>query len=174
MNWDAIGAVGEILGALAVVLSVIYLAVQIRRQTDQSRLAASRELAAGWSSNFDHLIEDKEIAELYLKGAADFESLPNADRIRCAALFMKMVRVTEQQYLHTKKGNIDPLFFESSDRSLIEWLRLPGAQQWWERHRPFFSDEFRAFLDTRVSNAKSQGYESSYKNENDNSNENQT
>ena len=31
MNWDAIGAVGEIVGALAVVISVIYLAVQIRQ-----------------------------------------------------------------------------------------------------------------------------------------------
>ena len=30
MNWDAIGAIGEILGAIAVVATLFYLAVQIR------------------------------------------------------------------------------------------------------------------------------------------------
>lgn len=45
MNWDAIAAVGEIMGALAVVVSVAYLAVQIRKQTAESRLTAARELS---------------------------------------------------------------------------------------------------------------------------------
>ncbi len=43
MNWDALGAIGEIVGATAVVISVIYLAVQIRKQTVESRLSATRD-----------------------------------------------------------------------------------------------------------------------------------
>ena len=46
MNWEAIGAVGEILGAIAVVLTLGYLAVQIRHAknatADQNRLERSR------------------------------------------------------------------------------------------------------------------------------------
>ena len=45
MNWEAIGATGEILGALAVVLTLIYLAVQVRHARDatmdQNRLTRS-------------------------------------------------------------------------------------------------------------------------------------
>ena len=41
MNWDAIGAVGEIIGAIAVVASLIYLAIQVR----QSRASSEREAA---------------------------------------------------------------------------------------------------------------------------------
>ena len=37
MNWEAIGAVGEILGAIAVLLSLAYLAVQIRQNTASVR-----------------------------------------------------------------------------------------------------------------------------------------
>jgi hypothetical protein len=37
MNWDAIGAVGEILGAIAVFVSLLYLAIQIRSTTNQSK-----------------------------------------------------------------------------------------------------------------------------------------
>ncbi len=45
MIWDALGAAGEIVGALAVVVSVVYLAVQIGKQTAESRMAATRELS---------------------------------------------------------------------------------------------------------------------------------
>ena len=42
MNWEAIGAVGELLGAAAVVFTLGYLAVQVRHAktatADQSRL----------------------------------------------------------------------------------------------------------------------------------------
>ena len=40
MNWDAIGAIGNIIGAFAVVVSLIYLAIQIRTQNKQSKLSA--------------------------------------------------------------------------------------------------------------------------------------
>jgi flagellar biogenesis protein FliO len=33
MNWEMISAVGQMLGAIGVIISIIYLAVQIRNQT---------------------------------------------------------------------------------------------------------------------------------------------
>jgi Zn-dependent membrane protease YugP len=44
MNWDAIGAIGEIIGAVAVVFSLIYLATQIRISNRASRQAAEQNL----------------------------------------------------------------------------------------------------------------------------------
>ncbi len=48
MNWEAIGAVGEIFGALAVVVSLVYLATQIRSQNRESRIAASHEITTAF------------------------------------------------------------------------------------------------------------------------------
>ena len=45
MNWDALGAISEALGAVVVVASVWYLAIQIRRQTEEASMTATRELA---------------------------------------------------------------------------------------------------------------------------------
>jgi len=45
MNWDAIGALSESVGAIVVVITLLYLATQIRAQTKESRLTATRELA---------------------------------------------------------------------------------------------------------------------------------
>ena len=47
-NWDAIGAVGEIIGALAVVISLLYLATQIKSQNRESRVAAMHDISVGF------------------------------------------------------------------------------------------------------------------------------
>ncbi len=49
MIWDAIGAVGEIVGAAGVIISLIYLAVQIKNQNIQSQLTAENEMTSQWN-----------------------------------------------------------------------------------------------------------------------------
>ncbi len=48
MNWEAISAIGEIVGALAVVITLVYLAIQIREQNRESRAAAIDSLSQQW------------------------------------------------------------------------------------------------------------------------------
>ncbi|MGR8949053.1 MAG: hypothetical protein ACU84Q_13480 [Gammaproteobacteria bacterium] len=163
MTWDSIGALGEIIGASAVVISVVYLAVQIRRQTDQARLTASRELADSWNQSIGQPLQDENYAALYLRAARDYESMPSLDRMRITSHFFQMMRTTEQQQLHVKLGHLDPSFFESSDRAFMEWLRLPGVQQWWVLNREHFSDEFAQNVDGRIIQAKAKGYSSTFK-----------
>ena len=49
MNWDAIGAIGEIIGAIAVVATLGYLAVQIRQNSTQARLSSVQASWERWS-----------------------------------------------------------------------------------------------------------------------------
>jgi hypothetical protein len=48
MNWEALGAIGEIVGAVAVIVTLRYLAVQIRGGCELERLASSWRLADGF------------------------------------------------------------------------------------------------------------------------------
>ena len=165
MNWDMAGAVGEIIGAGAVVISVIYLSVQIKRQTDQARLAASRELATSWNGRLDRCIDDKEFADLFLESATNYSSLKNNERLRISSYYLQLIREMEQQYLHIKKGNIDPSFFESAERTFLGLLTLPGFQDWWSTHSEGFSDHFQGVVNERIAAANLRGYDSSYKRE---------
>lgn len=45
INWIAVSAIADVVGVVGVVLSVVYLAQQIRKQTAEARLTATRELA---------------------------------------------------------------------------------------------------------------------------------
>ena len=49
MNWEMISAVGQVLGAIGVIISIVYLAAQIRNQNKESQRAADE--------CFDHALE---------------------------------------------------------------------------------------------------------------------
>ena len=74
MNWDAIGAVAELVGAIGVVASLGYLAVQIRQSTEQSRLNTSAIEASAFQQLDHHtsfnlkLIDDPGLLKTLLAG----------------------------------------------------------------------------------------------------------
>lgn len=163
MNWDAIGAVGEMIGAAAVVISVIYLATQIRKQTQEGRLAATRELASQTQGLIDHMIARPKLAANYLKAVQRFDELPNEERFWASMYFMRMFRVMEQQLLHSNHSSIEHEYFESVEKTIEEMLSLPGVQQWWNKNDYMFSSLMRDYVKPRLVKAKEKGYESTFK-----------
>ena len=153
MNWEIAATIAEGIGAAAVVISVAYLASQIHRQTEQSRLAATREIAPQWNDILDFVIKDETIADVYLRGVQDYESLPNLERLRVAFIFQSPMRLLEQQILHIEKDHIEPVIFESMHKSLDEWLTFPGTQQWWDVSKHLFGEGLRSKVNNVMAEA---------------------
>lgn len=78
MNWEAIGAAGEVLGALGVILSLIYLSIQVKSNTKQLRFTASQEIAASLDRGYDPIYSEP-IAKIWQKGHADLKSISEAE-----------------------------------------------------------------------------------------------
>ncbi len=104
MNWDAIGAIGEFVGGLAVVLSLVYVAFQVRqnsRQIDQNsrQLEASMYYASGegfnkWQSL---LVQDEAVAALWQRGITG-ESLTPVDKLRFRSMAMMLFTTLENSF----------------------------------------------------------------------------
>jgi hypothetical protein len=69
VHWEAVGAFGEIIGAAAVVLSLVYLAVQVRQNTGALRAAAAAEAVAAIREFNGRIIDDPEINEIFVKAS---------------------------------------------------------------------------------------------------------
>jgi len=93
MNWDAIGAIGELLGALVVLVTLIYLAVQVRHSRDlleDNKKIATSQAAADLMSRFESInltvARDPELASLMLKLTDSASSLTPVETTRANAL----------------------------------------------------------------------------------------
>ncbi len=89
MNWDAIGAIAELLGAVGVIASLVYLAGQIRQSREQMALN-SRTMQASTQQDISENINgivmrataDSENTRAIALGSADFEQLNEGDAFR--------------------------------------------------------------------------------------------
>ena len=86
MNWDAIGAVGEILGAMAVVVSLISVAIQIRQNTNETKMQRTQSLIQANSDVNSQMANNKEPADLFLAAVLDYRDLSGSEQMRFGAL----------------------------------------------------------------------------------------
>ena len=114
MNWDAIGAIGEVLGATAVILTLVYLALQIRKSTLESQMAATRELAIELHKAMGACTADPVTTEIYLVGVREPSKLKYRDRYKFNMLCYRIFAILEQQYFHSRENTIHKKYFESS------------------------------------------------------------
>ncbi|MGR8949150.1 MAG: hypothetical protein ACU84Q_13965 [Gammaproteobacteria bacterium] len=162
MNLDQIANLAETFGAVGVIVSVIYLAIQIRKQTEEARLSATRQLAAQFQDCLKSVGVDENLSEAWLKGVKDYESLPDVERFRVAVMFHDLFRSAEQQYFHTKTGNIEGLYLDSMDNYFTELLSFPGVRSWWELSKHSFEDNFQAHIETVMDKAKTKAFTSTF------------
>jgi hypothetical protein len=104
VNWEAISAIGQIVGALAVVISLIYLAREIRRNARAERLASTDSLNR-W---LGELVAHPHVRELYYRGVHDFESLKGADIVGFSMLMDQLFYIQQELYYQRLEGHLDP------------------------------------------------------------------
>ena len=149
VNWDAIGAVGEIVGAAAVVLSLVYLAVQIRLQNRESRASTIMHLTEQWNSSTLAIAQNAELAKIWTAGLRG-ETLPEDERARFFGVCSSVLQVSEGLYLQQIDGRLDPRIWQGVDARLSNLLATRGFQAFWLVREPWFSKEFSDFVADRI------------------------
>lgn len=147
MNWDAIGAISETVGALAVVISLIYLARQIRHSTAAERSSAEQEIA-GRLTNLFMGAGASELGYIFHVGMKDFSSLEPAEQSKFIFFSGAWFRTIELAHMQFKKGNLDDKIWEGYENYLRMTLNSDTIQKYWKDRRVMFNPEFRDFVDS--------------------------
>lgn len=132
MNWEALGAIGEILGAAAVVVTLAYLAVQMRQNTRQLRIESHRALY----SDYRQMVHDLRagLEAQWPSISAAFHDWPSASP-RCQAMAHLFLAELFLHLLSARKmyeeGSIDLAAYMPFEDFNVGLLAYPGAQHWW-------------------------------------------
>ena len=70
MNWDAIAAVGELLGAFGVIATLMYLAVQIRQSSKVELAKSEREIMDSWNQVMTVWWGNPQVSDVAIRGLA--------------------------------------------------------------------------------------------------------
>ena len=156
MNWDAIGAVGEIIGPIAVVVSLMYLAVQIRTSSKLAKAQMFQSAVAEQSRVADGVTNDPENFEVWLKMYGD-EKLTTPEYARASFILSRVMQAMLAIQIGYDNGQISKEFFLDAKAQTAELLAgkaRPLARRYLERNHPnlknsqIFSDIMEPETDT--------------------------
>ena len=150
-----LGNYGEFVGAIAVVVTLAYLAVQIRQNTasmNESRRMAITQSQIDWTSMFNSsmmtMSDSAYFPEIWIKAHKDFASLTEDERVRLEFNMTAMLARLDALHLQYQNGFLDDETFEATFKSSVKrfapvWKSL-GAS--YELRRPSFRREVEAIL----------------------------
>ena len=130
MDWEAIGAIGEVLGAMAVVATLGYLAVQIRQNTKAVRIQTYQAIMDSSNRLADSLAE-QNVDEVYRKGRKDPDSCSAEEWAQFVLIAGQVVNLYEGLYLHYQSGAIDDDFFLNRWKTFHRIMKQPGFHRIW-------------------------------------------
>ena len=129
MNWDATGAIGELIGALAVVLSLLYLARQIRHSSKMAEDTAFRDVFTGVTAQFASMAEGPN-AEIILKGLKNFDELSGRERYVFDSHMSGFVTLVESSFISNKARFLSDETMENWGYFLRQkYVYYPGWQE---------------------------------------------
>lgn len=149
MGWNAIQAVAEAIGAVAVVASLIYLAVQIRQNTRAVRAATYDAMVRGSGEFLRPMIDDAELARAFELVAEDWNHPEVSAEARTRAMYLltQLFREWENAYYQWRQGTLEYWLWKAWETVILSYYHHPGIQQWWRLRRMAFSEPFQAFLE---------------------------
>ena len=148
MNWEAINAIAQAIGAFGVVASLWYLGVQVHRSTRVAKIAAQDSAATALRDVTKPYMENAELARIWQVGLENFKSLSAEDQSRFFHASYQFLKAFETIHTHYVYGLLDLELWQGWRELLRHYIASPGMSHYWKMRHDLFSKRFQEFVKT--------------------------
>lgn len=146
MNWTTVGTVAELLGALGVIISLIYLAGQVRAASQLARQEAARSVLEKLNRTMEYLASSYEKSDLWVRGSSGLANLRDeAEIVQFSAFLTTFFRTYEELFVYRASGV--EWDWEGFEAQVVATLQAPGVREWWPTRSHFLGAAVRTHLE---------------------------
>jgi hypothetical protein len=139
INLQSLGNLGEFVGAIGVVVSLVYLAQQMRQNTTSVRAASFNSMVQNSIGLLEHSFLDSEFAEFLARAERDPAALSPVERLRWDAYMTAVYRHFGNLVYQHRVGALDHLMWDAYKATPKQHLSSPAWAAWYEAHAHQFS-----------------------------------
>ena len=150
MTISDLGSLGEFVGSIAVVVTLIYLTTQLRQNTRAIRAAATQALDKSITDNIALWASSRETAVLMERGLEAYESLSEEESIHFHTLISVFFLSMDSNFWSHRNSLIPDELWERENAVIRAWVNTPGGRIAWERKRSQVSRPFREYVESRL------------------------
>ena len=140
-------SVAEIIGATAVIISLVYVGFQVNDNTSAIRSAAANDASVAMQSWYLEMGSNREASDLWFNAMTSPEPLPTHDEFQFMMMMHAVLLGMQNSYLLAQEGTIDAEFREGITTALVAVKDLPGMMRYWRQRRDFFHRGFAEYVD---------------------------
>lgn len=138
---------GEAIAAIAVVVSVVFVGVEIRQNSEAQVRSTTQAVVSDYIGSLERLVDNPDFVCLYVAGVQDYETLSGAERLRFSAYYMSTYYQLQEMHRLAAGGSIDADTWSGFESLLRETTRYPGVRHWFSLRRDWFSTRFQDYID---------------------------
>jgi hypothetical protein len=149
MNWDMITALAAVIGAIAVVVSLLYVARQIKEATRQKRAEAYNSILGEVDAFAKLLAQDQTSSDIWWRASRGLETLTDAERVRYFGMLAMVFRSWERMFHYRSEGEPD-WRAEAATKSMSDVTMNRGVQEYWALRKRWYTEEFQHWVDDKI------------------------
>lgn len=153
MTLDQLASIASIVASAAVVVSLVFIGLQLRQNSHLTRMAAAQTSAQLLSQNFGRVIEFADLAEMLVRDQ-ETEPWTDSERLRASNFMSASFRHYEVLHLHRRYGIFEEELWQGSEARLRDQLTSENVRLWWETSRPYYARSFADFVDSLIAELK--------------------
>jgi len=147
MNWDAISAIAEVLGAVAVVASLVYVGRQVAQNTAMMRVAAASETLERDHGLVLPMIESEELSEIWLKGDDRLNELSEANRQRLLLFERRAITLWHHNFQLRRQELLSDATWYYQNQMIRYLSHRQAMREAWNIFKNTFEASFQEYVD---------------------------
>lgn len=143
------GALGELIGGAAIIISLIYVGLQIRHNASATRAATNQAFVTQYNEVLLKLTRT-EVREVYWRGLPGLSNLQGSEMAGFSGMMAAIFRMYEGFYLEKREGRFDSEMWEGYTALFADLLSHQGPREYWEMRRHQYSQAFAKVVDVEL------------------------
>ena len=141
------GALGELIGGVAIIVSLVYVGLQVKQNTDTLKLSTVHNTAADCADLYMVPAQNSELADICFRGLQDIDTLEEVYRLLFFGYLNKFFRTYENAHYQFTRGALEPKPFNGVSKQFMSVISMPGVQVYWQERMSWYNEDFQAHVD---------------------------
>jgi hypothetical protein len=141
MNWDALGAIGEICGALVVIATLVFLSRQISAGNRIAQGQAMRDLIGQFNESMQRWADQPETIPIMQRGLDDYEALSSTEKAHFSIRLAPMVNQFDLMLRLNRDDQFPSDLLDDFAAICVSVLATPGGKKYWAEASATFSPQ---------------------------------
>jgi hypothetical protein len=145
----ALGDLGDFIGGFAVVVTLVYLTLQVRQNTAALRTASRQEIVSGFRA-YNKLALDPAVELAARVGMRSYPDMRDDQKGRFGSLINDHALFFQGAFALHEAGTLEEETYQVYLQFFSAWVITPGGAAWWREISPLYTPRMVAAVDARI------------------------